>query len=158
MVAEVAPSHEARGLFETNYWSALALVRALLPSIRQRKGAVVNVSSLGAITPNPLVGHYSSSLAALQLMTETLRLELRGTGVHMLAIMPGPVETGMLAEVNEVAGAGKAMKRMPLATCRRWPGRLCARSTANSAQAYIQRRWRSCGASRHWRSGQPARP
>jgi len=111
--AVVGDDDEARILFETNYWSALALVKVLLPSIRARSGAVVNVSSIGALTPMPLAGHYSSSKAALQLMTETLRLELRGSGVQVLAVMPGPVDTAMLAELGEVPGGAKMLERMP---------------------------------------------
>ena len=42
----------ARQLFETNYWSPLALIKALVPAMRERdEGAIVNVSSLGAFTP-----------------------------------------------------------------------------------------------------------
>ncbi|MFI5290325.1 MAG: SDR family NAD(P)-dependent oxidoreductase, partial [Polyangia bacterium] len=51
---------EARALFETNYWAPLALTRALVPEMRKRgAGAVVNVASIGAVTPMPFAGHYS---------------------------------------------------------------------------------------------------
>ena len=53
-------------LFEVNYWAPMALVAALLPALRASgSGAVVNVSSLGAITPIAGTGHYPSSKAAL---------------------------------------------------------------------------------------------
>jgi short-subunit dehydrogenase len=81
----------ARGLFETNYWSALALTQLLVPPMVGRGvGAVVNVSSLVTMTPIPLNGHYASSKAALSLASETLRMELRGTGVHVLAVLLRP--------------------------------------------------------------------
>jgi short-subunit dehydrogenase len=111
--AVVGDDDEARTLFETNYWSALALVKALMPSIRGAQGAIVNVASMAAVAPFPLTGHYASSKAAMQMMSETLRMELRGTGVQILAVMPGPVETGMLAEFNEVPGGAKVLSRMP---------------------------------------------
>lgn len=111
--AVVGDDDEARTLFETNYWSALALVKVLMPSIRSAQGAVVNVASMAAVTPFPLTGHYASSKAAMQMMSETLRMELRGSGVQILAVMPGPVETGMLAEFNEVPGGAKVLSRMP---------------------------------------------
>jgi short-subunit dehydrogenase len=88
----------ARTLFETNYFSPMALVRALLPDMQARRtGAIVNVSSLGAITPIPGTGHYPSTKAALAAATEALRAELAGSGVHLLLVFPGLVETPMLA-------------------------------------------------------------
>jgi short-subunit dehydrogenase len=105
----------ARELFETNYWSALALVSALVPAMRERRfGAVVNVASIGAFAPMPLAGTYCSSKAALSLHSETLRLELRGTGIHVFNVQPGPVETGMIAEMSEVPGGKGFLDSMPL--------------------------------------------
>jgi short-subunit dehydrogenase len=110
----VGDDEMARELFETNYWSALALVAALVPAMRERgTGAVVNVASIGAVTPMPLAGTYCSSKSALAQHTETLRLELRGTGVHVFNVMPGPVDTGMLAEFKAVPGGDKLLDRMP---------------------------------------------
>ena len=104
----------ARELFETNYWSALALVGALVPAMRERRfGAVVNVASIGAFAPMPLAGHYCSSKAALSQHSETLRLELRGSGIHVFNVQPGPVDTGMLAEMGAVPGADDFLARMP---------------------------------------------
>jgi uncharacterized protein len=113
----VADGDEARTLFETNYWSALALTTALVPGMRERgSGTIVNVSSIGSITPMPLAGHYSSSKAALSLATETLRLELRDTGVHVFLVLPGPVETAMLNEFRQVPGGDKVLAGMPRGT------------------------------------------
>ncbi len=110
----VADDDEARTLFETNYWSPLALTRALVPGMRHRnRGAIVNISSIGSVTPMPLAGHYSSSKAALSLATETLRMELRDTDLHVLHVLPGPVETGMLAEFKVVPGGEKVLASMP---------------------------------------------
>lgn len=88
---------EARALFEVNYWAPLALVRAAVPAMRARgSGAIVNVSSLGAITPVPDTGHYPSTKAALAAASEALRGELRGFGVRMIVVYPGFVDTPML--------------------------------------------------------------
>lgn len=104
----------ARELFETNYWSPLALMHELVPEMRARgAGAIVNVSSIASFSLMPLVGHYSSSKAALSQATEHLRLELRDDPIHVLHVMPGPVETGMLAEVRAVPGGAKMLKSMP---------------------------------------------
>jgi len=61
----------------------------------------------------PLGGHYCSSKGALSQHTETLRLELRGTGIHVFNVQPGPVDTGMLAEFSAVPGGGDFLARMP---------------------------------------------
>ncbi|HTY77604.1 MAG TPA: SDR family NAD(P)-dependent oxidoreductase [Candidatus Bathyarchaeia archaeon] len=111
-------SDAMRELFELNYWSPLALIQALVPGMRQRRdGAVVNVTSLAGIAPWVFTGHYSSTKAALSLASETLRLELRGSGVHVLELMAGPTETALLAGARQnVPGAGRAMALGPTGT------------------------------------------
>jgi len=111
-------SDAMRELFELNYWSPLALIQALVPAMRQRKdGAVVNVTSLAGIAPWVFTGHYSSTKAALSLASETLRLELNGSGVHVLELMAGPTETALLAGARQnVPGAGRAMALGPTGT------------------------------------------
>jgi hypothetical protein len=106
---------EARELFETNFWSPLALVRALVPAMRERStGAVVNVTSMVQVTCFPLLGHYAASKAALGNATETLRQELRGSGVHVLEVIPGPVETPVLAENRLLSAYAEILSRPPI--------------------------------------------
>jgi short-subunit dehydrogenase len=103
---------ESRELFETNYWSPFVLNRALLPFMHARGfGAVVNVSSLGAVTPVSGTGHYASSKAALAIATEALRSELRGSGVHVILVYPGFVDTPMLREFKARRGLTPRMRR-----------------------------------------------
>jgi short-subunit dehydrogenase len=107
----------AREMFETNYWSPMALIQTLVPPMRARGlGLVVNVSSIGAMAPMPLAGHYSSSKAALAVASESLTMELRDTGVRVLHVIPGPVETAMLAELRVVPGASEVVAKMPRGT------------------------------------------
>jgi len=105
----------ARELCELNYWSPLALIQALVPAMRQRRdGAVVNVTSLAAVSPYVFTGHYSSTKAALSLASETLWLELNGSGVHAMEVMPGPTETALLAWArHNVPGAAASMSLAP---------------------------------------------
>jgi short-subunit dehydrogenase len=77
-------------------------------------GAVVNIASMGAILPTPLAGHYSSSKAALHVATETMRMELHDSGVHVFAVLPGPVETAMLAGFRRLPGGAAALQRAPI--------------------------------------------
>jgi uncharacterized protein len=102
----VGDRDEARELFELNFWSPLALIRELVPEMRERgTGAVVNVTSLAVVAPFPAVGHYCSSKAALSLATQSLRLELRGTGVEVLEVLLGPIDTAGSRENRTLEGA-----------------------------------------------------
>jgi short-subunit dehydrogenase len=116
----------AREIFEINYWSPLALVHALVPGMRERReGAVVNVTSLAGVAPWVFTGHYSSTKAALSLASETLRLELNRSGVHVLEVMAGPTETALLANARrDVPGAGRAMAMGPRGTTGQLAGRV----------------------------------
>jgi short-subunit dehydrogenase len=111
----VGDDEAARELCELNYWSPLALIQALVPAMRRRRdGAVVNVTSLAAVSPYVFTGHYSSTKAALSLASETLWLELRGSGVHVMEVMAGPTETPLLKWARDnVPGAGRSMALSP---------------------------------------------
>jgi short-subunit dehydrogenase len=105
-----------RDLFEVNLWSPLALVRVLLPVIKQGgRGAIVNVSSMGAIAPVPLTAHYAASKAALSSCTTSLRRELRDSGVSVVHVLPGFVETPMLGWWrSKVPGGARLVQRVPV--------------------------------------------
>jgi short-subunit dehydrogenase len=110
----VADTEAAREVFQVNYWSPLALQQELVPHMIARgDGVVVNVTSLATISPWPALGHYSSTKAALAVATETLRLELIHTGVRVLEVIPGPVETAIQAESRLLPGFTAAMRRTP---------------------------------------------
>jgi len=75
--------------------SALTLVtHAVLPAMRKRKkGAILNVSSLSSIFPIPTLAVYAASKAYVGSFSESLRIELRNSGVTVTSVCPGPVET-----------------------------------------------------------------
>src|SRR4051794_8105699 len=111
----VGDDDAAREAFEVNYWSPLALVRALVPAMRERgAGAVVNVTSMAQVNTWPAFGAYAATKAALGLATETLRLELSGSGVHVLEAIPGPVDTAVQGETRLVPGIERMLDRVPL--------------------------------------------
>jgi short-subunit dehydrogenase len=96
---------EGREVFETNLWSPLALVGALVPAMRSRGGgSVVNVTSLVQVSPFPALGHYCSSKAALGVATQTLALELAASMVNVLEVVLGPVDTPGSAESRLLPG------------------------------------------------------
>jgi len=107
----------ARELFETNVWSPLALTAALVPAMRARgEGAIVNVTSLLQVSPFPSFGHTSASKAALALATQTLELELTGSGVHVLEAVLGPVDTPGAFESRLMPGGKQWLHATGLAT------------------------------------------
>lgn len=91
----------ARAMFDTNLFGPLRVVQAALPAMRAaRRGAVVNVSSIGARFANPLVGVYHASKHALNGLAEALALECRPFGVRVVNVEPGMVGTGFSAGVR----------------------------------------------------------
>ena len=78
-----------------NCFGSLRTSRALLPLLTRSGGAIVNVLSLAAIAPVPVVPAYSISKAAAFSMTQSLRLFLSGQGVSVHAVFLGPVDTEM---------------------------------------------------------------
>lgn len=73
-----------------NYLGAVAWCRAVLPVMRrQGRGHIINVSSVLGKRATPLRGAYSASKAALNALTDALRVECRGWGVEVTLVCPG---------------------------------------------------------------------
>jgi short-subunit dehydrogenase len=115
----VGDRDEGREAFEVNLWSPLALTAALVPKMRARgSGAVVNVTSMAHIGTWPSFGHYAATKAALVVATETLRMELVGSGVHVLHVIPGPVDTAVQGETRLIPGIERMLSRTPMGNAR----------------------------------------
>jgi len=89
---EDLPTVALREIFEVNFFGWHELTRQVIPVMRkQGHGRIVqNSSILGFIAP-PWRGAYSATKYALEGLSDTLRIELRGTGIHVALIEPGPV-------------------------------------------------------------------
>jgi NAD(P)-dependent dehydrogenase (short-subunit alcohol dehydrogenase family) len=83
-----------RAQFETNFFGWHELIRRVVPVMRrQGSGRIVNCSSiLGFVSPRYRAA-YSSSKFALEAMSDALRLELSGSGIHVVLIEPGPIRS-----------------------------------------------------------------
>lgn len=93
-----------RSQFEVNVFGVAAVTRAFLPLLKRPGGRVVNLSSgAGKIAP-PLIGPYTASKHALEAMSDSLRLELRGQGIAVSLIQPGFIESAM-HEKNQAAAS-----------------------------------------------------
>lgn len=83
-----------RAQFETNLFGPHELTTRLLPVFRaQNSGRIVQISSLFGIICLPYRGAYNASKFALEALSDTLRLELRGSGVYVSLVEPGPIDT-----------------------------------------------------------------
>ena len=85
---------DVRTLFETHFFGAVALIKAVLPGMRERRsGAIVNISSIGAqITPAGS-GYYAAVKSALEGLSGSLRAELAPLGISVTIVEPGGFRT-----------------------------------------------------------------
>lgn len=80
--------------FDTNLFGTLELTNSVLPLMRrQGHGRIVMVSSILGRVAMPWRGAYNASKFALEGLTDTLRLELRGSGIRVALVNPGPVRS-----------------------------------------------------------------
>ncbi|KAL7810201.1 hypothetical protein V8C26DRAFT_258211 [Trichoderma gracile] len=84
---------KAQELYNTNVWGVLRTVQAFAGQLIKSKGRVVNMSSVGAVVNTPWIGTYASSKAAVNSISETLRLELSPFGVSVVTVMLRTVAT-----------------------------------------------------------------
>lgn len=91
-----------RDQFETNLFGTQELTNRVLPVMRaQGHGRIVQISSLLGIVTLAYRGAYNASKFALEALSDTLRLELRGTGIHVVLVEPGPVTSRFRANAFE---------------------------------------------------------
>ncbi len=87
-------------LFEVNLFALIRITQACLPAMRsQRKGIIVNLSSIVGKFTFPNSGVYAASKHALEAITDAMRLELEPFGIRVVTIRPGPIDT----EFNDAA-------------------------------------------------------
>jgi short-subunit dehydrogenase len=117
---------DAATLFALNVLAPIELTQALLPGMRSRgRGHVVNVGSIVGHVGRANEAVYAATKAALAIFTESLREELRGSGVGVSLVTPLAVDTGFFAR-----------RRAPYG--RRWPRRLTAERVADEIVSAIR--------------------
>ena len=99
---EAVPPELVRRNFETNLFGYLRMAQLVLPGMRrQGSGRIVNLSSVAGRVTMPGSGIYSSTKFAIRAMNDVLRYEVRGFGVHVVLIEPGPIRTSFTGTANE---------------------------------------------------------
>jgi NAD(P)-dependent dehydrogenase (short-subunit alcohol dehydrogenase family) len=85
---------EIRALFDTNYFSIVDAIQAVLPGMRaQGSGHIINISSMTGLVANPPNAFYSSTKFAMEALTEALSKEVAAFGIKVTAVEPGAFRT-----------------------------------------------------------------
>jgi NAD(P)-dependent dehydrogenase (short-subunit alcohol dehydrogenase family) len=101
---EETPTALVRAQFEVNVFGTIAVTKAVLPYLRQRRaGTIVFVTSMGGLRAFPGLSAYHGSKYAVEGIADTLRQELAGFGIHVMSIEPGGFRTDW---------AGRSMTRV----------------------------------------------
>jgi len=91
---EAVPDEQARRQFDVNLFGLLAVTRAFVPPMRERRsGRIVNVSSVLGRFALPGSGLYSASKFAVEAVSDALRMELAPFGVRVVLVEPGVIDT-----------------------------------------------------------------
>lgn len=91
---EELSAQELEGVFATNVFGAVAVMQAVLPTMRaQGSGLIINITSIAGYMGLPFRGAYSASKGALMLLSESVRMEVQPFGVEVTTIAPGDFAT-----------------------------------------------------------------
>ncbi|MDB4289737.1 SDR family oxidoreductase [Flavobacteriaceae bacterium] len=95
---EEIPMEEMKRNFETNLFGPINMINAVLPHMRlQQSGQILNITSIAGYMGLPFRGVYSASKGALELITESYRMELKTFNISMSNIAPGDFATNIAA-------------------------------------------------------------
>jgi len=93
---EEIPTAEIKNNFETNFFGPIEVMKAVLPQMRlQRSGLIINITSIAGYMGLPYRSVYSASKGALELITESLRMEVKSFGIHLTNVAPGDFATNI---------------------------------------------------------------
>jgi NAD(P)-dependent dehydrogenase (short-subunit alcohol dehydrogenase family) len=104
-IVEESPLSELRRQFDVNVFGAVAMIKAVLPLMRERRrGHILNITSMGGFITMPGIAYYCGSKFALEGISEALGKEVKPLGVAVTAVAPGGFRTDW---------AGRSMTRTP---------------------------------------------
>jgi NAD(P)-dependent dehydrogenase (short-subunit alcohol dehydrogenase family) len=136
---EFMPEDAWRNIFETNVFGLVAVTKRAVPLMRAAGGGVIcNITSSSMLAPVPFLGTYRASKAAVSALGETLAAELAQFRIRVIEVMPGPIETDMLATSDKPAAAIEHEEYRRLAE-RMWEGRQQVRASYTPAAEAARR-------------------
>lgn len=104
---EQLPEDDIRAEIQVNLIAPILLARAVLPMmLARRRGVIVNVASVAAKIATPTMSIYNAAKFGLDGFSEALRREVRGAGVYICVIYPGPVEGTEFGTKRRETGVG----------------------------------------------------
>lgn len=113
---EVSPERVER-LMTVDLLAPLRLIHYVLPTMLERdQGHIINIASLAGLIFTPGMCHYNAAKAGLAAASESLRVELKATNLHILTVYPGPVHSDMEAKAREAFEATPLMDKLPTGT------------------------------------------
>ena len=93
-ILEESSLEEMRRQFDVNVFGAVAMIKAVLPGMRQRRrGHIINITSMGSFITLPGISYYCGSKFALEGISDTLSKELAPFNIHVTAVAPGSFRT-----------------------------------------------------------------
>ncbi|OUS30085.1 hypothetical protein A9Q99_06265 [Gammaproteobacteria bacterium 45_16_T64] len=107
------PSDAIERTLDVNLYGVWHTLHAALPHIKQSKGYVLTVASMAALTHGPLMGAYAASKAAVEALTDSLRIELRSEGVGVGCAYFGAIDTDLVAGGHMHPALAKVMQVIP---------------------------------------------
>jgi short-subunit dehydrogenase len=97
---DMAACHD---MFEANFFGAVAAMQAVIPVMKQQgSGTIVNISSVAGHIPVPFIAAYCASKFALNAIGKAAAVELKNSGIHVMTVCPGYVQTDFSA--NAIKG------------------------------------------------------
>jgi NAD(P)-dependent dehydrogenase (short-subunit alcohol dehydrogenase family) len=96
---------DLRWQFEVNVIGLVAVTQAFLPLLRQSKGRIINVSSVGGFSVTPMLGPYCASKFAVEAISDAMRRELRPFGIEVVVMQPAAIKTKIWEKGREAAPA-----------------------------------------------------
>lgn len=109
--------HEMKEMFDVNVIGLIACTKAVLPTmVANNKGHIINIASQAGKISTPKSSAYSATKHAVLGLTNSLRMELHDTNIHVSAVNPGPIQTPFFERADKSGSYTKNVEKMMLST------------------------------------------
>ncbi|MFM8913370.1 MAG: SDR family NAD(P)-dependent oxidoreductase [Flammeovirgaceae bacterium] len=92
---EAESIEKIRMQMDVNYFGVIEVIRVFLPLLRQRRGQIINISSISGKSSMPFNGAYCASKYAVEALADALRIELRPWRINVSNVLPGDINTNI---------------------------------------------------------------